>query len=325
MAVLDRGTERLGKPVGVHSPADLPQTGLVVPQGREVGLGIETCPPFRLYLFLGIHQVVGGEVRNLHADITAVCHIDSSRARSQGLDDDDTVGSLGTIDGRSRSILQDCYGGNPVRVEVGHCLHINLETIQHQQRLVRIGIVLSLKRHEIPAGPGSPRKGRCPSHTHVGQPVGVRPHLEVVHHAETRVYCADSLCDIGRGDFLYVLSFHRHHRTGITFQVPVEDTRHNHLVQFVLVHLHHNLELRLPVAGAYLDLLSLHTYERELESHVRHIVCLESEVSVSIRKCTDGGALEDNTGSRHRDAVLIDDDSGHSHLTGLREYGGQRD
>ena len=325
MTVLHGSAQRLRQPVGIYTPADLPETGLVVPQGSEVGLGIETCPPFRLYLFLGIHQVVGGEVRNLHADIAAVCHIDSSRARSQGLDDDDTVGSLGTIDGRSRSILQDCYGGNPVRVEVGHCLHINLETIQHQQRLVRIGVVFPLKGHEIPAGPGSPRKSRSSSHTHIGQPVGVGPHLEVVHHAETRVYCADSLCDICSGYLLDILTFHSHHRTGVTLQVPVEDTCHNHLVQFVLVHLHHNLELRLPVAGAYLDLLSLHTYERELESHVRHIVCLESEVSVSICKCPYSGALEDNTGSRHRDAVLIDDDSGHSHLAGLREYGGQRD
>ena len=325
MTVLHGSAQRLRQPVGIYTPADLPETGLVVPQGSEVGLGIETCPPFRLYLFLGIHQVVGGEVRNLHADIAAVCHIDSSRARSQGLDDDDTVGSLGTIDGRSRSILQDCYGGNPVRVEVGHCLHINLETIQHQQRLVRIGIVLSLKRHEIPAGPSSPRKGRCPSHTHVGQPVRVRPHLEVVHHAETRVYCADSLCDIGRGDFLYVLSFHRHHRTGITLQVPVEDTCHHHLVQLVLVHLHHDFQSGLAVTWTDLDLLCLHSYERKFQHYVGAVVKLQSEVTVHISGNTDCSAFEDYSGSRHRYTVLIDDHSCHFHLAVLRKEGRHSD
>jgi len=323
--MLHRSTQRLRKPVGIHTPFHLAQTRLIVALGVEVVLGIEPCEFFHIDLLRGVHQVVRREIGHFDAHVAAVCDIDRTGLRGQRFDHDDAVRGFRAIDRRCRGVFQNGDRCHAVGIEVGHRLHVDLEAVQKQQRLVGIGVVLALQRDQPVARGGASGKRRRAAHAHVGQRIGVRTHLEIVHDTETRFHGTDRLGDIRRGVFLDVLAFDRRYGTRISFLFPGEDTRHDDLFD-VGVAFENDLDVSFAAAKFDGDFLFLHADERHVDDDVGTFFEFEPEFSVRIGRDADRGSVKDDRGARNGQPARIGDGSRNCYtrfaLLGLRREGG---
>lgn len=111
--VLEAHAQWFGEPVGVGAAHDFLLDEVVgVEAGTGVfafGDGIEYAGGFLEFECFGrIHQVIGGEVGYLQSCGERVVDLQLSGFGTAGLDDDDTVGGTGAVDGRGRGIFE--YG-----------------------------------------------------------------------------------------------------------------------------------------------------------------------------------------------------------------------
>ena len=140
------GTKAVASTVGTTSNADvvvMAYTSLVV-QILPVSIRIVALIE-RILILSGIlthlrerrsvhHRILVEHL--LEADIAVVCHLcGSALATLDSSDDDDTVGTTGTIDGRCGCILQDIHRLDVCGVDVGELSHERY-TVEHYQRVV---------------------------------------------------------------------------------------------------------------------------------------------------------------------------------------------
>ena len=157
----------LCQPVGIHTSEYLAQAiGIVLVESHlrnGIVARVQTSQALHLELLGGIGQVVARQVGNLQTHRTSIGHTHAAALGTLRLDDNHTVGSLRTVDGLGRGILQRGDTLHLVHVEVENLRQLSLEAIEDEQRLVGTRRIFALHTGNR----------RCTSHLEVGQCVRV--------------------------------------------------------------------------------------------------------------------------------------------------------
>ena len=142
MGVAERHTQRSVEPVRIDTLADKLKLVVVGLVHGAVSRVILARKPFYLKFFSGTTKVEGAEIRHAEPRHEVVAEPELSFLRAFSLDDDDTVGSLLTIEDGGGCILQHIDSLDVEHVKVVEFLDADLHTVQHDERVVHTLLAL---------------------------------------------------------------------------------------------------------------------------------------------------------------------------------------
>ena len=156
------------------------------------------------------------------AHVAVVAHVCRSTHRTLiSGDDDDTVGTTGTVDGSGGSILQDVDALDVAWANIAELTH-EWDTVEHDERVV--------------AG----REGTLTTDANLHFLTWLCRSLRHQHTSDTSLEC---LSCVGGSNLIQFLTTDVGNRTRHSFAALGTITNHHHLVDVVAVLLHHDVEL----------------------------------------------------------------------------------
>ena len=133
MLLADSEPQGLGEPVGILAFQGLFQPFVVqgLPGGGLEGIirRIIAFAVFHVQFLQGVAEVVTRQVRRLDSNAAIIGDAALVVGEGLGLDDDDAVGALRSVDGLGRGVLEDGDALDPVHVHVGHFFQGGLEAV----------------------------------------------------------------------------------------------------------------------------------------------------------------------------------------------------
>ena len=202
------------------------------------------------------------------AHVAVVAHVCRSAHRTFLCgDDDDTVGTTGTVDGSSRSILQNVDALDVAWANIAELTH-EWDTVEHDERVVA----------------GRERTLTTDANLHFLTWLGGS--LRHEHTSDTSLQCLSS---VGGSNLIQFLTTDVGNGTRHSFAALGTITNHHHFVDVVAVLLHHDVELA-TCAHAH---FSSHIAE---VGNFEHSIWLniQRELSLHVSHCTIRGAFFNN-------------------------------
>ena len=149
MLLAESQAQGFGEPIGILALLGLleplvverlPGDGL-----KRIAAVIVTFALLHVQFFQGVAEVVTREVRRLDGKAAVVRDAGLVVGEGLGLDDNHTVGTLRSVDGLGRGVLQDGDALDEVHVHIGHFFQRGFETVEDEQRLVGLGEEVALE------------------------------------------------------------------------------------------------------------------------------------------------------------------------------------
>ena len=150
MLLTDTCTQRLCQPIGIYATDDIILILFQdILQGLQIFwiksiLGIHATLYLEVELLLCIHQVITRQVRSLNIKVTIVIDTQLTALRTYCLNNHHAVSSLTTIYSLGSSVFQDGDTLYAVHVHVIDFCNIGFKTVENEERLVRIALVITL-------------------------------------------------------------------------------------------------------------------------------------------------------------------------------------
>ena len=142
MLMVQCRTHRFCNPVGIHASdyivvqfAVVDETAGILVIGRRLE---QSGIIFSFQCLLGIHQMIAAKIRNFHGSGVRICEMDSARFGRNCLNDNDSIGSSGTIDGRCGCIFKSRDAFHAIHIQVVDRGLVDFEAIQYEDRCARI-------------------------------------------------------------------------------------------------------------------------------------------------------------------------------------------
>ena len=225
----DASAQRLGEPVSIHTRLN----GIIHRLIEFVGcLRTFHCLPaiilmvsfLPVKLFLGIHHIVASEVWSLDVEVTIIGDTHLTTLRANGLNDNDTITCLATIDGLGCGILQDSDTLDAVHIQIINLLDGCLEAIKDEERLILVTFIIAL---DI--------EGSLATHLYVWHIVWVGTHIEIVGYLKGRVEVLQTREQVLVAHIQEFILGESSGRTRKAFLSAFKHTCHNNIIQLGIV------------------------------------------------------------------------------------------
>ena len=289
------------QPIGVHAAHHLGQPRIVERiQLILILADIASGQHLVAELLFGIHQVVVGEVGELEPQVGRIGDPQLPRLGLDRLDDDHTVGSLRTIDGRRSGIFEHRDAGDTVHAQVLNLGDLHLDAVEDEERLIGRIVVFG--------GEVAHQTGLA-ANLQIGQPVGVGTESAVLDERQGRFERFETLKDVLRADGPQLLARVGRRRTGEAVLVAAVNTRHHHFVDLRGVLFEHDFQIALV---GILHLEGDHAYEGENDGLLARRNALQAEFALGVGRGADAGRrFHIDRGTDNEFAFLVFDIAGY--------------
>ena len=224
-----------------------------------------------LHVLRAVHEI--GHGRHLRERyVAAVVDRHGALMTALGRDKDDAGGSLHSIDGACRSILENRYGLHVVRIDR---THLTLDSVHQHQRARAVVGGIAAHEHRYAVGSGS--AGR-------------------LLRNQSRELSDQGLRNGADGRFLDFIVGNRRNGSGQMHLLLRTVTDHHDLVHTGRILLHHDIDFRTAV---YRQLLAFHTQVRE-NQHISPGRGIQTIRSVARGHRAHGGPLDDHIDTHER-------------------------